>query len=160
MNNTVSSAMNNTMGNEMNNTVNSSINMEGAAMNMNNEAMNQGRTGVRIGKGEIGIILSLASLAFLVLTFLTESVDALSSAFAILTLVTTVATYIFGSGIKTAFGFAKKLAFWGWIAVPFPYCFLAVIWSPGLALGLFIMMPAVFVIPAYFKNRKMKMAEN
>lgn len=60
-------------------------------------------------------------------------------------------SYLFG-GLGKAFSMAGKIAFWGWVAVPFPYDILTFLLSFIFAIFVFIFLPIIPVRKAYKEN--------
>lgn len=57
-------------------------------------------------------------------------------------------SYMFG-GLGKAFSMAGKIAFWGWVAVPFPYDILTFLLSFVFAIIVFVFLPIIPVRKAY-----------
>ena len=92
-------------------------------------------------------VCSLLSLVF-------SSIVSLNTLFFLLALVGSIVAYKRGGGIRIAFSVAKKLAFIGWVIIPFPWDLLSGLMTLLLSFAAFLFVPIVFVQINYWQYKQ------
>lgn len=117
----------------------------------------------KMNKIKIGLIISVVATASMLTGIV--AADALPNSIANLlfyiAVIGSVISYIVGGGLKIAFKALKKLMFFGWIIIPFPFCLATGIFTTVLSPICFFCIPVVFVLINYIQEkRNYKSAEN
>lgn len=117
----------------------------------------------KIEKIKLGIYISAGAtavfFAMLLLNKIFENspnfiVNALTAILLIVWFAGAIVSYIVGGGLKLAFKAAKKIAFFGWLILPFPWDLLPGLLSFGFSIYLFFCVPVVFILINYFQAKK------
>lgn len=92
---------------------------------------------------------------FLISFLLDEINPGLSTnVFFIIMIASSITAYILTGGLDMVLGIAKKIAFFGWIILPFPLDIITGIATFVLALFLFAAFPIVFAVIGWIRIRK------
>ena len=104
----------------------------------------------KLGRIRTGLIVSAAAtLASFIGFSAIDKNDTIGGIFILVALITAIASYIIGGGMKIAFKAAKKLAVFGWFILPFPYDLGTGICTIIIAPIAFLFIPVVFVYINY-----------
>lgn len=108
----------------------------------------------KLKRVRIGMIISAISSAFSVcaVAFGNQN-DELLGLFASLAFVGSIASYILGGGFKRTLRAAKKLAFFGWLILPFPYDLATGLVTITIAPIVLFFFPVFFVFGNYRQIR-------
>lgn len=105
-----------------------------------------------MNRGQIAIIVSIVStVSFVIAAALMEKNVAVSDVFTIIWIVTMIVSLVL-CGFMTALRMCKSIAFWGWVAVPFPMDIVTGLITFFVALFLLFCFPVVPVVKAYREN--------
>lgn len=77
-----------------------------------------------------------------------------TNVFFIIMIASSITAYILTGGLDMVFGIAKKIAFFGWIILPFPLDIITGIATFVLALFLFAAFPIVFAVIGWIRIHK------
>lgn len=109
----------------------------------------------RLEKVKRGFIVSAVATfaSILMFYFSTRSSEEASltlvGVFGAIAIIGSIVSYIIGGGMKIVLKVAKKIAFWGWFILPFPYDIATGIMSPIVAIYAFFWLPVIFVYANY-----------
>ena len=113
----------------------------------------------KMQKVKLGLIIAAAATVVDIIGLLINKgsgavADILGGAVLFIGVAGAMAAYIIGGGFGTAFRWAKKLAVFGWIILPFPADILTGVITFIISLGAFFLFPVVFVFLHYIQVKK------
>ena len=113
----------------------------------------------KMQKVKLGLIIAAAATGLDIIGLLISSgsgivADILGGAVLFIGVVGAIVAYIIGGGFGTALRWAKKLAVFGWVILPFPADILTGIMAFLLSIVAFFLFPLIFVFLHYRQVKK------
>lgn len=103
----------------------------------------------KMKRAKIGLALAAAATAISIIGVAAGASGNILEMFPFIGMALGIVSYIVGGGFGTALKVLKKVAFWGWFILPFPYDLVTGMTTMVLGLIAFIMLPIVFVAISY-----------
>lgn len=128
------------------------INMDEA-----NKVALKAKAKVKVKEARIGFIVALISTILAIVSFMMEAKGyggTLTWIMGIASIVGALVSYVLGGGFMIACRYAKKIAVWGWVVVPFPVDIITGIITFILAIAVFFFLPVIFVGMSYTQIKK------
>jgi hypothetical protein len=115
------------------------------------------RAGDKKKKALIGVLIAAFYwIPAMLIDFLLSKVSSGlgTNVFFIIMIASSITAYTLPGGLDMVFGIAKKIAFFGWIILPFPFDIVTGIATFLLALFLFAAFPIVFAVIGWLRIQK------